>query len=108
MAAARSLWEKGHWRQSLFFAHLGMEKLLKAHFTSQKKEVPPRIHNLKRLADMAGLALTPDQKEFLRVFSMYQLEGRYPGSVEVLLDQDSTRKELTRAQEMLEWLIRAL
>ncbi len=54
-AAAESLVEEGHLRHGLFFAHLAVEKILKAHVTRQTREVPPRIHNLVRLAEMAGL-----------------------------------------------------
>ena len=46
LAAAKSLLEKGHLRHGLFFAHLALEKLLKAHVTRQTKDIPPRIHNL--------------------------------------------------------------
>jgi HEPN domain-containing protein len=74
-AAAQSLLEKGHLRDSLFFAHLAIEKMLKAHVTRQTKDVPPRIHNLVRLAKLADLNLNPDQLEFLREFNLYQLEG---------------------------------
>lgn len=51
-AAAQSLLEKGHFRHCLFFAHLAIEKMLKAHVTWQTKDVPPRIHNLIRLAEL--------------------------------------------------------
>ena len=77
-AAAQSLLEKGHFRQSLFFAHLALEKMLKAHVTSKTKDIPPRIHNLIRLAEIVELKLEPERTEFLREFSIYQLEGRYP------------------------------
>jgi HEPN domain-containing protein len=64
-AAAESLLEKGHLRHCLFFAHLAVEKMLKAHVTSQTKDVPPRIHNLIRLAKMAGLS--PDSEQEISV-----------------------------------------
>ena len=54
-AAAQSPLEKGHLRHSLFFAHLAIEKMLKAHVTRQTKDVPPRSHNLIRLAKLAHL-----------------------------------------------------
>ena len=63
-AAAESLLEKGHLRHSLFFAHLAIEKMLKAHVTRQTKEIPPRIHNLIRLAELAKLKLDEDRKDF--------------------------------------------
>lgn len=103
-AAAESLLEKGHFRQSLFFAHLAIEKMLKAHVTRQTKDIPPRIHNLVRLAEIAELKLDPEQTEFLREFSIYQLEGRYPDTEQVRVDLSSARDETSRAKEMLIWL----
>jgi len=79
-AAAQSLLEKGHLRHCLFFAHLAIEKMLKAHVTRKTDDVPPRIHNLIRLVDITGLKLNVEQKDFLREFGVYQLEGRYPDS----------------------------
>ena len=107
-AAAESLLEKGHLRHCLFFAHLAIEKMLKAHVTRQTKDIPPRIHNLVRLAEMTGLKLDAGREEFLREFGVYQLEGRYPDSEQVSLDLGSAREEVSRAKEILEWLKRQL
>ena len=67
-AAAESLLEKGHLRHCLFFAHLAIEKMLKAHVTRQTKDVPPRTHNLVRLAEIAELSLSPEQTSLLGGF----------------------------------------
>lgn len=103
-AAAESLLEKGHFRHCLFFAHLAVEKMLKAHVTRQTSDIPPRIHNLVRLAESAELRLSPEQARFLRGFDVYQLEGRYPDSAQVLLDLETAQAKLTLAEEMLKWL----
>jgi len=103
-SAAESLLEKGHLRHSLFFVHLALEKLLKAHVSKKTNDIPPRIHNLIRLAEMTGLKLTAEQTEFLREFGVYQLEGRYPDSEQILIDLDIGRDEIAKAKEMLEWL----
>lgn len=103
-AAAESLLEKGHFRHCLFFAHLAIEKMLKAHVTRQTEDVPPRIHNLVRLAEIASLKLELEQENFLREFGIYQLEGRYPDTEQVLLGLDTAREEISKAREMLEWL----
>ena len=107
-AAAQSLLEKGHLRHSLFFAHLAIEKILKAHVTKQTKDIPPRIHNLVRLAKLAQLNLNPDQLEFLREFNLYQLEGRYHDDKPVPIDTGLTQKEILRAEKMLIWLMTRL
>ncbi len=103
-AAAESLLEKGHFRHCLFFAHLAVEKMLKAHVTRQTSDISPRIHNLVRLAEIAGLKLELEQENFLREFGIYQLEGRYPDSEQISPDLDAAREEISRAREMLKWL----
>ena len=103
-AAAESLLEKGHLRHCLFFAHLAIEKMLKAHVTRRTNDVPPRIHHLVRLAEIAGLNLELEQENFLREFGVYQLEGRYPDSEQISLDLNTAREEISRAREMLKWL----
>jgi HEPN domain-containing protein len=107
-AAAESLMEKRHFRHSLFFTHLAIEKMLKAHVTKQTEDVPPRMHNLVRLAGIAAVKLDAEQQEFLREFGVYQLEGRYPDSEQIRLDLGIARGEISRAREMLEWLKRQL
>ncbi|MHC4482428.1 MAG: HEPN domain-containing protein [Planctomycetota bacterium] len=103
-SAAESLLEKGHLRHCLFFAHLAIEKMLKAHVTRQTEDVPPRIHNLIRLAEIAELRLSPEQTSLLRGFGAYQLEGRYPDSEQILLDLQAVRGKFALAEEMLKWL----
>ncbi|MFH1884042.1 MAG: HEPN domain-containing protein [Planctomycetota bacterium] len=107
-AAAESLLEKGHLRHCLFFAHLAIEKMLKAHVTRQTKDIPPRIHNLVRLAEIAKLKLDSKQEEFLREFGVYQIEGRYPDTEQITVDSGIVRDEILRAKEMLIWLKRQL
>ncbi len=104
IAAAESLLEKGHLRHCLFFAHLSLEKLLKAHVVRQTGDVPPRIHSLIRLAENAGLALDEERDEFIRSFGVYQLEGRYPDARLYALETDYVLAELSRTKETLEWL----
>jgi len=103
-AAAESLLEKGHLRHCLFFAHLAIEKMLKAHVTRQTQEVPPRTHNLVRLVEIAGLKLKSQQQQFLREFDIYQLEGRYPDSDQISLDSAAAGQEISRVRGMLKWL----
>ncbi len=108
LAAAESLIEKGHLRHGLFFAHLAVEKMLKAHVTRQTKNMPPKIHGLARLAAMTGLQLSGEQMDFLREFGAYQIEGRYPDAEQLEVNTDLARDELCKAKEMLAWLSRQL
>jgi HEPN domain-containing protein len=55
---AGELVERGRWRHGLFFMHLALEKILKAHVCKVTGAVPPKIHNLMRLAEIARLNLS--------------------------------------------------
>ena len=106
LAAAESLVERGYLRHGLFFAHLALEKMLKAHVTWQTKDMPPKIHGLARLAAMTGLKLSGERMDFLREFGAYQIEGRYPDAEQLEVSADLARDELCKAKEMLVWLSR--
>lgn len=63
----------------LFFAHLVIEKLSKAHWVQDNLGgIPPRTHSILRLWQTTQLAPTPDQEGTATVLNDYQLEGRYP------------------------------
>jgi HEPN domain-containing protein len=49
---AQDLVKRNKTRHGLFFAHLALEKLLKAHVCRQTQDLPPRTHNLTRLAEL--------------------------------------------------------
>ena len=40
---------------SLFSAHLALENAIKAHVTREIKDIPPFIHNLPKLAELAKI-----------------------------------------------------
>jgi len=108
IAAASSLIEKRHLRHGLFFAHLAIEKILKAHVVRKTGKEPPYIHNLIRLAEIAELALDPDRTDLIRRFNLYQLAGRYPDRGHARLDTEIAKERLMQAQEMVQWLMAKL
>lgn len=103
--AAKSLLQKKHYRHALYFAHLALEKMLKAFVVRQTNTQPPYIHNLVRLSILAKQELDDDQLEFLRYFDVYQLEGRYPEYLLPAPDKKTCVQELERAERMLQWLM---
>ena len=106
--AAWSLLEKKHLRHCMFFAHLTLEKAIKAHVTKKTQQVPPRIHNLLRLVEISEIALDDKRTDFLREFGAYQLEGRYPDSEQIDLNESFVKSELDKVKEMFKWLISQL
>ncbi len=71
---AENLFSKGNYPQALFFGHLVLEKLLKAHWVKDSLEnYPPRIHNLVRLAGHTRLSFQPEDLLFLDKMNDYQM-----------------------------------
>ena len=103
-AAAQSLLDKGHLRHCLFFAHLAIEKMLKAHVVKTTLEIPPKIHDLIRLTEISQLHPTQEQMSFLRRFGLYQLEGRYPDTAQAVIDAATAKEKIESAKEIMKWL----
>jgi HEPN domain-containing protein len=106
--AAKSMLDRGHIRHALFFAHLALEKAIKAHVVKATRETPPKMHNLVRLADIATLSLSDDTRSFLEAFNVFQLEGRYPDVAQAVVDKKSARERMAKAEEVHQWLMSQL
>jgi len=91
-------------RHGLFFAHLAIEKTLKALVCQETKTFPPKTHNLLLLAKKANLKLLKEQKLFLARFDRYQLEGRYPDTLSTAPDLETAVQEMDAVGDFLKWL----
>ena len=103
-SVAQELIERGRIRHGLFFAHLALEKMLKAHYCKSTGELAPLIHSLVRLADRAGLKFDEARIDLLAEVSEFNIEGRYP---EMLLPQPSeleVESYMSRIAEVLQCL----
>ena len=74
----KQLFEKKSYAHSLFFAHLVLEKQLKALFVKKNGEIAQYKHNLVMLAEKCRLSLSEDQEKLLEEVSDFNLEARYP------------------------------
>lgn len=64
---------------ALFVGHLALEKILKALWVkNNESDVPPRTHNLLKIAEGADLELNEKDKLFLNRVNSFNLETRYP------------------------------
>jgi HEPN domain-containing protein len=92
---------------ALFFAHLTIEKVLKAHVCRQTQDYAPMIHNLLSLAQRASITLSSEQAKLLAELTTYNIRGRYPdmrgGHIEKPTLQYA-RLLLKQTKEMYEWL----
>jgi len=107
-AVAQELMERGRTRHALFPGHLALEKALKARVCSATQELAPRIHNLARLAEVAGLALSQDQLNILAEMNAFNIEGRYPDLTPAPPTVPEAKAYMSRSQEVIEWLIHGL
>ncbi len=107
-AVAIHLVERGSVRHGLFFAHLALEKLLKAHVCRRTGDVAPRLHNLVRLAEIAELALDSARTDTLAEMNAFSLAGRYPDASPPPPSLDEALLLMGRALEVLTWLTATL
>lgn len=79
LGAAEQLFLSARYDWCLFIGHLVVEKTLKAFFVYRNdSKIPPKIHNLLKLAEASDLSLTEKQKLFLDEVNDFNLEVRYP------------------------------
>lgn len=107
-SSAEDLFKTKHYIQSLFLAHLSLEKLCKAIWVQDnEKDHPPRIHNLVYLLKQTKLELTEEELDFFLVFNDFQLEGRYPDYQQKIYqrcNEPVTKEWLQKAKYFKSWL----
>lgn len=105
---AEILIDKNKLLQGLFFCHLTIEKLLKAHFVKANIALAPKTHDLIYLTKKANLSFDEAQKTTLLTLMNYQLEGRYPDNFISSPDKGKAAEYMNQTKELLEWLIQRL
>jgi HEPN domain-containing protein len=102
------LFEKEDYPYALFFAHLSLEKLLKAVFVKKFDEPPPLTHRLVALAEKAEVRVTAEQLELLEIVTDFNLEARYPDEKFSFFKKCTarfTRNYLIKIEEFRKWLL---
>lgn len=110
--AVQTLFNGKNYLQSLFFAHLVVEKLCKSLWIKHSNDnVPPRTHNLIFLLSATPVILTDEQKELLLNLNRFQLEGRYPEymtKMHAICDEHFTHSMITSVDLIRIWLQKKL
>lgn len=104
---ARAMFGSGRYLYVLFCCQQAVEKMLKARIAALSGELPPRIHHLVRLAELAGVTPTEERSDFLRELSAYYIQARYPDEISDLASrvrQEEARRVLEQTAEVLAWL----
>ena len=105
---ATKLVKEGRIRHGLFFAHLALEKVLKALVCQNTRDIAPRIHNLPRLSQIAGLPMNVEHTDVLADMNQFNIEGRYPEFHIAPPSQQEAQEYLNKSGEVLSWLTHQL
>ncbi len=103
---ADDMYKLGHYSWSLFLWHLVIEKIIKCLIVKKGKEVL-LVHDLVRLASIAELSLTEEQKLILREITTFNIEARYDDYKEQFYKK-ATREYAAiwrgNSKEMYKWI----
>lgn len=105
---AKDLFAAGKFDWCLFLGHLVLEKTLKAFYVrDNENRLPPRTHNLVKLAEKTRLRLSDAQRVFLDEVNDFNLEVRYPGFRQEFYKyctKEHADSYFTRIKEQYKWL----
>ena len=110
--AVYTLFNGKKYLQSLFFAHLVIEKLCKAVWIKHSdNNIPPRIHNLNYILSQTHVEVPEKISEFLLNLNRFQIEGRYPeyiSKLHFICNKEFTENIIKQTEEVRKWLHRKL
>lgn len=111
LETAKTLLETGRYLYVLFCCQQAVEKAVKALIVNQTGEMPPRIHNLPKLMSIADVHLDKKQMIFLTELSLFYMQSRYPGEIEVSDTAKNRGKAgaiIKQTEDIVEWLFSML
>lgn len=92
-----------------FFCNMVAEKAFKAAIAKNTDEIPPRIHDLQRLATFGGIFhdLSESQLATLDKLAPMQIQARYPeykARIEATLTVEYCTQLLSETEDLLCWI----
>ena len=84
--------------------------MLKAYWTATCDDVPPYIHEHKRLAELCGLywKMSDEQRDFLQEIRPMNIEARYPDykrSIANSLNEVKVGQIVEQTKQMQQWIL---
>jgi hypothetical protein len=80
---------------------------MKAAYVLKNKEHAPPVHNLPRLARMAGVLLSSERKERLVRITSFNIEARYPDLKRPFRNKCTSEfaaEQIHSIQDVMKWL----
>jgi HEPN domain-containing protein len=104
---AKAMLDTGRYLYVLFCCQQSVEKMLKALIAKRTRELPPRLHNLMRLAEVAALTIPEDTAHLFRRLTDFYIASRYPEELEAAtwnVDASQVQQTYVATEEVLRWL----
>lgn len=94
---------------TLFFFHLAIEKLLKAHWIKDNmSNTPPFTHDLQKLITETNLEIDAERFEYLFIINSWNIEARYP-DYKMTLNKIATplflKEHANKVKSIYQWLL---
>jgi len=107
LETAQAMLNSSRYVYVVFCCQQAVEKMIKAIIAHVTDELPPRIHNLIRLSERAGLQPDAEQARLMRELSELYVQSRYPEQIESISSsawQVVARDALPRTEKLVRWL----
>ena len=103
-----TLYEAGKYDWALFIGHLVLEKALKSVFVKNNaNKIPPKLHNLVRLAEMSLVDTVDDKIILLDKINDFNIDVRYPeykNEFYKICTREFAEENLNQIKELYQWL----
>jgi len=107
LQTARDMLKSGRYLYVVFMCHLAIEKTLEALVCEATSAAPPRIHDLERLSQLAGVALAPRLEQFIAELTDASITTRYPEDLARMVSkypESVASSYMQRTEEVTSWL----
>lgn len=105
---ATTLFEAEKYDWALYLGHIVLEKTIKAIYVQNNdNKIPPKIHNLVRLAEVALIKINEKEKIILDIINDFNLEVRYPefkNEFYKICTKEFAEENLYLIKEFYQWL----
>jgi len=106
--SATSNFNSKRYNWCLFIGHLVLEKALKALYVQNSNNlIPPKTHNLLKLAELSNIELNREQAKFFSDVNRFQIEARYSEfktELYKLATEEFTFNNFNQIKEQYKWL----
>ena len=105
---SNTLFEAGKYDWALFLGHLVLEKALKAIYVqNNENKIPPKLHNLVRLAEVSSVQLEKEKKIIFDKINDFNIEVRYPeykNEFYKICTKEFAEEKILQIKELYQWL----